>query len=78
MIDASAAMTSPVLEVTNLKKHFPIRKGFLGLSGGQVKAVDGVSFSIGPGETSVARTPVPRVSPRKTSCSARAPNLVGA
>ncbi len=43
--------TAPVLEVSNLKKHFPIRRGLLGLSGGQVKAVDGLSFSIGPGET---------------------------
>ena len=43
--------TAPVLEVSNLKKHFPIRRGFLGLSGGQVKAVDGLSFSIGPAET---------------------------
>ena len=51
MNDAGPLATTPVLEVANLKKHFPIRKGFLGLAGGQVKAVDGVSFSIGPGET---------------------------
>ncbi len=51
MNDASPVLTTPVLEVTNLKKYFAIRRGFLGLSGGQVKAVDGVSFSIGPGET---------------------------
>ena len=51
MNNADPLATTPVLEVTNLKKHFPIRKGFLGLAGGQVKAVDGVSFSIGPGET---------------------------
>ena len=51
MNNAGPLATTPVLEVTNLKKHFPIRQGFLGLAGGQVKAVDGVSFSIGPGET---------------------------
>ncbi|MFH1491449.1 MAG: dipeptide ABC transporter ATP-binding protein [Pseudomonadota bacterium] len=38
---------APLLEVTNLKKHFPIRKGgmFSG-AGGYVFAVDGVSFHI--------------------------------
>ncbi len=51
MNDASSNVATPVLEVTNLKKHFAIRKGFLGLSGGAVKAVDGVSFAIGPAET---------------------------
>ena len=40
-----------LLEVKHLKKHFPIRKGFLRRIVGQVKAVDGVSFSINEGET---------------------------
>jgi ABC-type oligopeptide transport system ATPase subunit len=40
-----------VLEVENLKKHFPIRKGLLQRAGGTVYAVDGVSFSIREGET---------------------------
>ena len=39
-------MTRPLLEVDNLKKHFPIRGGILGGTTGQVYAVDGVSFSI--------------------------------
>jgi oligopeptide/dipeptide ABC transporter ATP-binding protein len=43
--------TPPVLEVRNLKKHFPIRKGFLQRTTGHVYAVDGVSFSIRDGET---------------------------
>jgi oligopeptide/dipeptide ABC transporter ATP-binding protein len=42
---------APVLEVTNLKKHFPIRKGLLRRTAGHVLAVDGVSFSICAGET---------------------------
>ncbi len=43
---------SLLLEVKNLKKHFPIQKGFI-LSKviGHVKAVDDVSFYIYPGET---------------------------
>jgi oligopeptide/dipeptide ABC transporter ATP-binding protein len=40
-----------VLEVDNLKKHFPIRKGLLQRTRGTVFAVDGVSFSIREGET---------------------------
>jgi peptide/nickel transport system ATP-binding protein len=43
--------TAAVLEVRDLKKHFPIRKGFLQRAGGTVFAVDGVSFTIGRGET---------------------------
>jgi oligopeptide/dipeptide ABC transporter ATP-binding protein len=42
---------TPVLDVRDLKKHFPIRKGLLRGIAGHVYAVDGVSFSIGPGET---------------------------
>lgn len=42
---------TPVLEVQDLKKHYPIRKGILRRTTGHVYAVDGVDFSIGPGET---------------------------
>jgi oligopeptide/dipeptide ABC transporter ATP-binding protein len=42
---------APLIEVTDLKKHFPIRKGILGRAAGNVLAVDGVSFSINEGET---------------------------
>ncbi len=40
-----------LLEVTGLKKHFPIRTGILKRTTGQVYAVDGVSFSVEKGET---------------------------
>ena len=42
---------SPVVEVENLKKHFALNSGFLGRNPAIVKAVDGVSFAINPGET---------------------------
>jgi oligopeptide transport system ATP-binding protein len=41
----------PILEVTELKKHFPIVKGLLSRTVGHVYAVDGVSFVVKPGET---------------------------
>ncbi|MCT4620600.1 MAG: ABC transporter ATP-binding protein [Marinisporobacter sp.] len=40
-----------LLEVKNLKKYFPIRKGFFGKNVQYVKAVDDVSFHIKRGET---------------------------
>jgi len=43
--------TETLLEVKDLKKHFPIRGGVLGRTVGYVYAVDGVSFKIGMGET---------------------------
>ncbi|MGE0221617.1 MAG: ABC transporter ATP-binding protein [Acetobacteraceae bacterium] len=41
----------PLLDVKNLKKHFPIHGGVLGQVTGQVYAVDGVTFDIKRGET---------------------------
>jgi oligopeptide/dipeptide ABC transporter ATP-binding protein len=41
----------PLLEVTNLVKHFPIRAGVTQRVVGQVHAVCGVSFTVQPGET---------------------------
>jgi oligopeptide/dipeptide ABC transporter ATP-binding protein len=41
----------PVLEVRNLVKHFPIQRGLLKRTVGQVKAVDDVSYSVYRGET---------------------------
>jgi oligopeptide transport system ATP-binding protein len=43
---------SPLLQVTELHKHFPIREGLLiERKVGEVRAVDGVSFDVQPGET---------------------------
>lgn len=42
---------SPLVNIINLKKHFPIRKGFFSRQVGSVKALDGVNLSILPGET---------------------------
>jgi oligopeptide transport system ATP-binding protein len=44
-------MTSTLLQVENLKKHFPITGGLLQKQVGQVKAVDGLTFSVEKGET---------------------------
>ena len=43
--------SQPVLEVRNLTKHFPVRKGLLARATAKVHAVDGISFSIGQSET---------------------------
>jgi oligopeptide/dipeptide ABC transporter ATP-binding protein len=43
--------TRPLLEVTDLIKHYPVRSGVLRRAVGTVHAVDGVSFSLGIGET---------------------------
>jgi peptide/nickel transport system ATP-binding protein len=45
------AAGKPLLEVQNLKMHFPITKGLLRRTVGYVKAVDDVSFTIYEGET---------------------------
>jgi len=41
----------PVIEAVGLQKHFPLKKGLLRRTSGYVYAVDGVTFSIGRGET---------------------------
>lgn len=45
------AKQSPFLQVKNLKTHFPIRNGLFGKVTDHVKAVDGVTFDVYPGET---------------------------
>src|SRR5436190_1777079 len=44
-------MSEVLLEVKNLKKYFPIKKGIFSKTIGHVKAVDDVSFTINKGET---------------------------
>jgi oligopeptide/dipeptide ABC transporter ATP-binding protein len=41
----------PILEIKGLKKYFPIKTGFFNKVTGHVQAVDGVDFSVMPGET---------------------------
>lgn len=41
----------PLLRVEGLKKYFPIEKGFLRRRTGEIRAVDGVSLEVMPGET---------------------------
>ena len=68
-----------LVDVKNLKTHFPIRAGVLNKTIGQVKAVDGVSFSIeagktlglvgesGCGKTTVGRTMIRLIPPTEGS-----------
>lgn len=46
---ASTAET-PVLAIRNLEKHYPVTKGILQREVGRIRAVDGITFSIGHGE----------------------------
>ena len=46
-----AATGTPLVEVRDLVKHFPVRGGILQRTVGMVQAVDGVSFEIRRGET---------------------------
>jgi oligopeptide transport system ATP-binding protein len=44
-------MTDLLLNVIELKKYFPVRRGLLRRVAGWVKAVDGISLAVGRGET---------------------------
>ncbi|KYK43257.1 peptide ABC transporter substrate-binding protein [Bradyrhizobium liaoningense] len=44
-------MSPPLLQVNDLKKHFPVKSGLFGRKSEFVYAVDGVSFEIARGET---------------------------
>ena len=65
----------PLLQVKNLKKHFPVKRGFFNQVVGQIRAVDGISFDLhqgeclglvgesGSGKTTVGRTILRALSP---------------
>lgn len=84
--DNTAQERKKLLEVNNLKKHFPIEKGFFRRSTGAVKAVDGVSFFIyegetfglvgesGCGKTTLGRCIVRGIDPTEGSVKLRLPN----
>ncbi len=49
--EGAAPEERALLQISNLKVHFPIQKGFFKRVVGQVKAVDGVSLKVDPGRT---------------------------
>ncbi len=44
-------MATPLLDIRDLRKTFPVRGGWLGRARAAVRAVDGVSFTVEPGST---------------------------
>jgi len=49
--NADLAKEKPLLEVKDLEVHFPIKTGLFSRTTGYVKAVDGITFDVKPGET---------------------------
>lgn len=76
----------PLLEVKNVKQHFPVRKGLF-KSPSYVKAVDGVSFDVYPEETlglvgesgcgksTIGRTLLRLIEPTEGECYYRGKNI---
>jgi oligopeptide transport system ATP-binding protein len=48
---ANGSAPGPLVQVNDLKMHFPIRRGILQRTVGSIKAVDGITFDVRPGET---------------------------
>ena len=48
---SARADATPLLSVRDLTKHFPIKRGVFGRVDGAVRAVDGVTLDVAPGET---------------------------
>ncbi|MCP4836545.1 MAG: ABC transporter ATP-binding protein [Phycisphaera sp.] len=48
---SNGSSTRPLLEVKDLKTHFPVKRGLFQRTVDHVRAVDGVSFDLGVGET---------------------------
>jgi len=52
VLESGAIAPGPLIRVEDLTKHFPVTRGLVVMrTTGQVKAVDGISFTIGPRET---------------------------
>jgi len=52
VLESRAIAAEPLIRVENVSKHFPVTRGLLVMrTTGQVKAVDGISFTIGRQET---------------------------
>ncbi len=51
MIASSSNQSAPLLDVRDLRTHFPVKRGLLRRTVGFVRAVDGVSFTVKPRET---------------------------
>lgn len=51
MAEVQAATDAPLVKVRDLKMYFPIHSGLFRSHVGDIKAVDGISFDIMPGET---------------------------
>jgi peptide/nickel transport system ATP-binding protein len=49
--DAKSCVSTPLVQVNDLKTWFPIRRGIFSRTIGYVRAVDGVSFALHKGET---------------------------
>jgi oligopeptide transport system ATP-binding protein len=49
--ELSPKLDDVLLQVSDLKTHFPVRRGLLGRTVGHVKAVDGISFTLRRGRT---------------------------
>ncbi len=49
--NTALASATPLLDVRDLEVHFPIKSGLFSKTSGYVKAVDGITFDVKPGET---------------------------
>ena len=50
-LDSPTLLPPPLIQVTGLKKYFPVKEGFFNTKVGDVKALDEVSFDVKAGET---------------------------